>query len=133
MANVLIVDDDVQVAKFSARVLQSRGHEVHTEATGADGLRVLKTDPLPDCVILDVEMPKLTGPEMAYEMLRHDHGLEKVPIVLVSGRPDVSEIAARVGTPYHLVKGTRQYTQGLLELVDRALRERVAPGAPVGS
>jgi hypothetical protein len=31
------------------------------------------------------------------------------------------------------MKGTREYTRGLLELVDRALSERVAPGAPAGA
>ena len=133
MANVLIVDDDLQVAKVSARVLAAKGHRVHTAVTGEDGLRVLAHEPVPDCVILDVEMPVLTGPEMAYEMLRHDAGLEKVPIVLVSGRADLSEIAARVGTPYYLSKGSSHYLQVLLGLLARALRERIAPGAPSGT
>jgi CheY-like chemotaxis protein len=133
MANVLIVDDDVQVAKVSARALTSRGHRVSTALTGEDGLRVLGHAPLPDCVILDVEMPVLTGPEMAYEMLRHDAGLEKVPIVLVSGRGDLPEVAARVGTPYFLSKGSSHYLQVLERLLARALRERVAPGAPSGA
>lgn len=129
MANVLIVDDDPQVAKMSARALSAKGHRVDTAVTGEDGLRVLKhREPLPDCVILDVEMPVLTGPQMAYEMLRHDAGLEKVPIVLVSGRDDLSDIAARVGTPYYVSKGSSHYLQILLGLLARALRERVAPG-----
>jgi CheY-like chemotaxis protein len=133
MANVLIVDDDPQVAKVSARGLSAKGHRVRTAVTGLDGLRVLEHEPVPDCVILDVDMPVLTGPEMALEMLRHDAGLEKVPIVLVSGRGDLPEIASRVGTPYYLSKGSSHYLQILLGLVARALAERVAPGAPFGA
>lgn len=133
MANVLIVDDDVQVAKVSARVLAAQGYDVRTAVTGKDGLRVLEHDAPPDCVILDVEMPVLTGPEMAYEMLRHDAGLEKIPILLVSGRGDLQEIAARVGTPYYLSKASSHYLQVLPGLLARALRERVAPGPPSGA
>jgi CheY-like chemotaxis protein len=128
MADVLIVDDDAQLTKVSARVLAAKGHAVRTAATGREGLSILVRDPIPDCVILDVEMPQLTGPEMAYEMLRHDGGLEKVPIVLVSGRGDLADIAARVGTPYFLMKGTPDYLKVLDGLLGQALRERLAPG-----
>src|SRR5882672_11530868 len=123
MASVLVVDDNVHVVQASKRLLASVGHDVRTAFTGEEGLRVLKTQPLPDCVVLDVEMPVLNGPEMAYEMLRHDAGLENVPIVLVSGRDDLPEIAARVGTPYFLSKVTSHYAQVLLALVARALKE----------
>jgi CheY-like chemotaxis protein len=133
MANVLIVDDNALIAAAEARAVASKGHEVHTAETGADGLRALTHDPLPDAVILDVEMPVLTGPEMAYEMLRHDAGLEKVPIVLVSGRDDLPELAARVGTPYFLSKSASHYMQVLVAILAKALKERVAPGAPLGS
>lgn len=127
MADVLVVDDNVHVAQASKRSLASVGHDVRTASTGAEGLRVLQTQPLPDCVVLDVEMPVLSGPEMAYEMFRHDAGLETVPIVLVSGRDDLPEIAARIGTPYFLSKVTSRYLQVLQVLVARALRERTAP------
>jgi CheY-like chemotaxis protein len=133
MANVLIVDDNDLVVQTSARAVASKGHEVHTADTGEEGLRALKASPLPDCVILDVEMPVLTGPEMAYEMFRNDHGMENVPIVLVSGRDDLSEIAARVGTPYYLSKATSHYMQVLLATLARALQERKAPSAPAGA
>jgi CheY-like chemotaxis protein len=125
-----VVDDNVHVARASKRVLASVGHDVQTAVTGEEGLRVLRTQPLPDCVVLDVEMPVLSGPEMAYEMFRQDAGLENVPIVLVSGRDDLAEIAARIGTPYFLSKATSHYTQVLLALVARAVKERTAPSPP---
>jgi CheY-like chemotaxis protein len=127
MANVLVVDDNVHVARATERALTVAGHAVRTAATGLEGLRVLQEQPLPDCVVLDVEMPELSGPGMVYEMFRHDAGLETVPIVLVSGRGDVADVAARVGTPYYLSKGESHYSQELLALVARALSERSAP------
>jgi len=70
-----------------------------TAANGADGLLVLNSAALPDCIVLDVDMPKLTGPEMAREMVKHDHGQEYVPIVLVSGRADLRRLRRTSGRP----------------------------------
>ncbi len=89
----------------------------------------LRALPHPQCVVLDVDMPVLSGPEMAEQMLRHDAGEEYIPIVLVSSRENVGELAVRVGTPYFLQKAMPGYAKDLLALVTRALKERRAPGS----
>lgn len=127
MANVLIVDDDLDTMDLSRELLESAGHQVRTGNTGKEGLRSLGAGPLPDCVVLDVDMPVLSGPGMAHEMLLHDAGEEEIPILLVSGRGDLAEIAARMGTLYFLAKATPNYGKDLLEILDRALSERRAP------
>jgi hypothetical protein len=66
---------------------------------------------------------------MAHEMFLHDAGEEKIPILLVSGRDDLADIAQRMGTPYFLAKATPDYGRTLLTTLDRALRERKAPAA----
>jgi hypothetical protein len=48
----------------------------------------------------------------------------------VSARNDLSEVAARMGTPYFLAKGSRDYGNALLTTIARALRERRAPASP---
>ncbi len=126
MANVLIVDDDVDVAELSKTLLESGGHRIRVAHTGQEGLKSLAAWPLPDCLVLDVDMPVLSGPEMAHEMVLHDageEGEEKIPIVLVSGRVDLADVAARVGTPYFISKSTDDYGADLLEMLERALRE----------
>jgi hypothetical protein len=62
-------------------------------------------------------------------MLLHDAGEERIPILLVSGRNDLPEVAGRLGTPYFLRKATPDYGEALLQILDRALRERRAPSA----
>jgi CheY-like chemotaxis protein len=58
-----------------------------------------------DLILLDVEMPRLTGPEMAYRLFVLDAGKEKIPIVLLSANLDLPRVAATVvGTPYCLAK-----------------------------
>ena len=70
-------------------------------------------------------MPVLGGPGMAHEMMLHDAGQEKIPIILSSGRSDLAALAAKMGTPYAIGKPVD--ADSLLALVARALRERVAP------
>jgi CheY-like chemotaxis protein len=107
--------------------LESAGHRIQTGVNGEEGLKSLNAGPLPDCVLLDVDMPVLGGPALAHQMLLHDAGEEKIPILLVSGRDNLSELAARMGTPYFLKKATSDFGTTLLKILDRALRERRAP------
>lgn len=124
MANVLIVDDDFDIADASGELLESVGHQIRIGHTDEEGLASLFEAPLPDCVVLDVDMPVLNGPGMAHQMLLNEAGDEKIPIVLVSARPDLSQVAARMRTPYFLAKAAKDYGKTLLRLLDRALRER---------
>ncbi len=129
MANVLIVDDDPETVELSSAFLESAGHRITKGCNGEEGLQSLDAGPLPDCVLLDVDMPVLSGPEMAHRMRLHDAGEERIPIVLVSGRDDLATIAGRIGTPYFLRKATRNYGEALLKLLERALSERRNPAA----
>ena len=127
MANVLIVDDDSDTVDLSTELLELAGHRIMKGRNGEEGLKSLGVGPLPDCVVLDVDMPVLSGPEMAHCMLLHGAGEEKIPIVLVSARSDLPEVARRMGTPYFLRKATCEYGAALLKLLERALSERRAP------
>lgn len=127
MANLLLVDDDGDGVETMAEVLRHVGHEVRTACDGDEGLQALRGAPLPDVVVLDVDMPVLSGPGMAREMLVHDAGEEKIPVMLVSGRPDLAQIAGRMGTPYFLAKGAS--VKEFLGMLDRAVRERLAPSS----
>jgi len=129
VADILIVDDDSDAAELCSELLQSAGHRTQMRFNGEEGLTAFYMSALPDCVVLDVEMPVLTGPEMAHEMLIHDAGEEKIPIALVSGRHDVSKMAACMGTPYFVRKATPEFAADLLHVVARALRERTMPAS----
>jgi len=124
MADVLIVDDDLDLAELLEEVLADHGHHIRRARNGEQGLQELEQH-VPDAIVLDVEMPVLDGPAMAMKMWLHDRGLENVPIVLVSGAVGLRDIAAQVGTPYFL--GKPYSVEQVTELCDRALTEHVAP------
>jgi len=129
MADLLIVDDDMDVADLLGEALEHRGHDIRIARDGEEGLRELSIR-IPDLVLLDVEMPVLGGPEMAYQMFIRDLGLESIPIVLLSGVVDLENVAARVGTPYFL--GKPYSLNALFSLCERALAERTPPRPVVG-
>jgi DNA-binding NtrC family response regulator len=129
MADLLVVDDDADVGDSLADVLRDEGHIVRTARSGSQGLELL-AERLPDAVLLDVEMPLLTGPQMAVRMFLNDCGQEKIPIILQSGVKDLTAMAALVQTPYFLSK---PFTiEEMLSLLARALVERVPPRPALG-
>ncbi len=127
MADLLLVDDDGDLVELLAELLRDEGHHVRTANTGEEGLEALRAAPLPDVVVLDVDMPVLGGPGMAHQMLLHDAGEERIPVMLVSARGDLPALAKKMGTPYFLRKPCDLNT--FIGLLERALRERTAPAS----
>ena len=124
MANLLVVDDDLDMAECCADILGAEGHRVRIARNGAEGLALVAAE-LPDLILLDVEMPVLNGPEMAYRMFLNNVGQERISILLTSGVLDLRSVAEQVGTPYFL--GKPFSLDQLLAMVARALAERTAP------
>lgn len=124
MADLLVVDDEPDLAELLAALFEAAGHTVRIAHDGQQGLRLVAERP-PDLVLLDVEMPLVTGPEMSYEMFVRDSGLEQIPVVLLSGVTNLFKVAARVGTPYFLRKPFAP--DAVSRLVESALSERRPP------
>jgi FixJ family two-component response regulator len=129
-ASILIVDDDADIAESLREVLAASGYAVRTASGGRAGLRSLVAYALPHCVILDIDMPWMSGPQMAHQMLVHDAGQEKIPIILLSGHPDIAAIARDVGTTYFLRKPVELVE--LRSMVEKAVQEKLAPVPPGG-
>lgn len=124
MASLLVVDDDLDMAETCAEILCAEGHTVRIGRNGREGLALIAEE-IPDLILLDVEMPVLDGPDMAYRMFLDDAGQERIPIVLVSGALNLLAVAEKVGTPYFLGKPFR--FERFLATVARALTEKTAP------
>lgn len=124
MADVLLVEDDVDLAATLEELLAYDGYNVRVAYNGEEGLRALD-EHLPDVILLDVEMPVLDGPGMVYAALARDAGRELIPIIVSSGYPGLAEIAAALGTDYWIRKPCS--VDRLRNLIRRALVERHPP------
>lgn len=81
---VLVVDDSVTVRKVTSRFLEREGYEVLTAKDGADALQVLQ-DHVPDVMLLDIEMPRMDGFEVA-KNIRGTSRLKDMPIIMITSR-----------------------------------------------
>jgi DNA-binding response OmpR family regulator len=129
VTKLLLVDDDVDVRESLAEFLSQHGYEVRTACHGEEGLRCLAVE-VPDVLLLDIEMPLMNGRAMAVGMMLHDAGLERIPIVLLSGGVELPSVAGEIGTPYYLAKPVGPGV--LLSVLERAARERVPAHGLVG-
>ena len=81
---VMVVDDSVTMRKVTGRVLERHSLEVATAKDGLDALERM-VDIVPDLMLLDIEMPRMDGYELATAM-KADPRLRSVPIVMITSR-----------------------------------------------
>ena len=83
---VFIIDDDICVRRGITRLVKAAGFEAEPFASAADFLASGKWD-APGCIVLDVRMPDITGPELQ-EKLYNDYEFH-LPIIFLSAHGDV--------------------------------------------
>jgi len=88
---VLCIDDDLDVLKFEKVILEGAGYEVLLASSGDEGVNLAKVRGV-DLVLLDYEMPRMFGTDVAQRLRAIQPTL---PIIMVSGG-DLPEEAARI-------------------------------------
>ncbi len=81
---IMVVDDSVTVRKVTSRFLEREGFEVITAKDGVDALQVLQ-DRVPDLMLLDIEMPRMDGFEVA-KNVRGSRRWKGIPIIMITSR-----------------------------------------------
>ncbi|QIB50604.1 Hpt domain-containing protein [Pseudomonas sp. OIL-1] len=81
---VMVVDDSITVRKVTTRLLERHGMEVVTAKDGVEAIAMLQ-DIQPDIMLLDIEMPRMDGFEVA-TLVRHDERLQNLPIIMITSR-----------------------------------------------
>jgi DNA-binding response OmpR family regulator len=87
--DILIVDDDKLVHKIVRKSLESEGITVRSALNGEDCLAEVYNSP-PDIILLDVEMPGLSGYEVCHQ-LRENPRTSDVPVVFISSHSSLRE------------------------------------------
>jgi len=127
----LVVDDSITVRRVTQRLLERNGMRVLTARDGMDAVALLQ-DNVPDVILLDIEMPRMDGYEVAAHV-RNDPRLKDVPIIMVTSRVGEKHRARAIelgvddylGKPYQ----EAQLLDAIAPLVERRRAARQAYGS----
>jgi len=99
---ILVVEDDPQVARLVALVLQRNGRDCQVVSDGATAFsRAQET--LPQMIFADLTIKGMNG-EALCEALKADSATRSIPYVVLSGDRDIAEKARQCGADDYLVK-----------------------------
>lgn len=86
--NIMIVDDEPQVAEVLAKSLSRQGHKTTVVHSGEDALRII-SNTVPDALFLDVSMPGINGLEVLAEVRRTR---PQLAVVVITGHATADEV-----------------------------------------
>jgi chemosensory pili system protein ChpA (sensor histidine kinase/response regulator) len=120
---IMVVDDSITVRKVAGRFLSRNGMQVITAKDGVEALTLLQ-EQLPDLMLLDIEMPRMDGFELA-TTIRNSPRLKGLPIIMITSRTGkkhtdrANEIGVDryLGKPYH----EGELLENINELLGRAV------------
>jgi FixJ family two-component response regulator len=106
LRNVAIIDDDPAVLKALARLLRTHAFTVATFQSGQQFLASLP-EPLPDCLILDLQMPGMTGLEIQQDLA---HRGIRIPTIIITAHDEAGtrERCTSAGAIAYLAKPVPQ-------------------------
>jgi FixJ family two-component response regulator len=113
---IAVVDDDPAVLKALSRLLRSRAFNVHTYESGQELLASLSKG-LPACVIVDLQMPAMSGLELKQRMVRD--GLDIPTIMITAHRDPGLDEHEKAGFVAFLQKPLQDHI--LFDAIDKAL------------
>lgn len=102
MAQVLVIDDDPEVIDLLLWILRQEGYEAAGFTAADEARRAIKANP-PALVLLDLNMPQVSGVELCRE-LKSDPRLRQVRVVILSGHGFLEREAASAGADGYLGK-----------------------------
>lgn len=102
--NILVIDDEVNIAQTLADLLELKGYEVQTANNGLAGFtRAIKETP--DLILCDIMMPKMDGYEVL-EAIREHEKLKQIPFIFLTakGTPDDFRSGMDLGADDYMLK-----------------------------
>ncbi|RXH21966.1 MULTISPECIES: response regulator [Bradyrhizobium] len=120
---VLVVDDDASFRTAIERRLRLAGYDVATYSSAAELLGRLPSGEQPACVLLDVKIPGLSGPDLQSRLIEIGSTL---PIVFVTGYADTATTVRTIkaGAEDFLTKPVS--SEQLIDAIERAMSRQIA-------
>jgi CheY-like chemotaxis protein len=105
MASILLVDDDEVSRHVVRKMIERAGHRVEEAGDGEAALAAMDAGLLPDCIVLDLMMPRVGGVDVLRRM-RSDARWQEIPVLLMTSLDDGPEVdqARTMGFRRHFIK-----------------------------
>ena len=105
MRQVWLVDDDEEMSRAIALMLDVLGCEVMVFSTARSAVQTLISGKRPDVLVLDIHMPEISGLDLL-EFLRRRPEWKKLPVLMLSveDSDNVVDRAFQLGADFHLTK-----------------------------
>lgn len=116
---VMVVDDSITMRRVASKLLERHNYEVVTAKDGVDALAQLQ-DVRPDVMLLDVEMPRMDGFELATHM-QNEETYSAIPIIMITSRTGEKhrDRALEIGVTNYMGKPYQE--EELIENIQSAL------------
>lgn len=129
---ILIIDDSRFLRMANERALSKAGHNVVTASDGEEGLRKAR-EHKPDLIVLDMMLPKLSGPQVL-QALRNDAQMASTPVMVLTSLPQSNEekLKSEGATSYyqksllHLDQGPVHFIAAVEKLLAGTVNVRTA-------
>src|SRR3954454_19095219 len=82
---LMLIEDDEALRRALSSFLGAKGFQITEAADGEEAQRLLRDDPPPDAIVMDLNLPKVSGKELRRWQLA-DPFLRAVPVVLLTGQ-----------------------------------------------
>lgn len=89
---ILIIDDEPDVADALSQKLERAGFNTISAYNGEQGLMIIRGEPKPDLILLDLVMPTMDGFEML-DKLREEEWGKKVPVIFLTNLDDEESVS----------------------------------------
>jgi len=121
MKRILIAEDERDIRDLIAFTLRFAGYEVLTANNGEEAVQMTQKE-LPDLVLTDVRMPKMTGYE-ACKQIKADPRTQHIPVVFLSAKGQEAEVQSGMaaGADEYLLKpfAPDQLTRKVAEILSK--------------
>jgi CheY-like chemotaxis protein len=125
---VLLIDDSKFLRKTNQMSLGGAGYSVLVAGDGEEGLRIAR-EKLPDVIVLDMMLPKLSGPELL-QALKLTAATAKIPVIVLSSlaQSNASKLISEGAAAYFeksklgLENGSAELIQAIGKVLQQAAR-----------
>jgi two-component system cell cycle response regulator DivK len=130
-ATVLLIDDSKFLRRANELAISKSGYGVLVAADGEEGLRVAR-DRTPDVIVLDMMLPKVSGPQLLHA-LKQDPRTARIPVIVLSSLPQSNEAKLKSeGAAAYFEKsklGIEAGSSGLIRAIEGVLGQAKAAGS----